>query len=185
MLGAEVLTNNISLVPLTKPSERIQVNYTDNNFQAIPYELGFMNRRNLDCVYITRSPVRHSKVGIDVDNLQSMKVSSRQVSNLPSSVVTSQDFEDMIFNKYPLFEQAMKIVKKTTKDGGGVAFNKYFALFNILDDEDEPQTCLYHMGMTRLGRLNKETGKFDTNNRSRKHMLAMLAKTGMIPHEYV
>ena len=165
----------------------IVVDYTSNSFQAVPYELGYLNKtKSMSCTFISRSPIRSSHVGIQVSGLLQTNLSSKYISVLNSRETNTQEFVDMLFNRYPSFEETKELVSKSKKSNNGLAFNKSLALFSILDGEDEMQLYLFH-NTVRLARLDSLTNKFIPcgGSKNKTFMLNMLAKGGSIPYALI
>jgi hypothetical protein len=174
------------LTRLGNPNDVLtRVSYRDNGFQVVPYELGFMNnKKTLTCMYVARSASRHSDIGLVTTRLvcvwpgQNLGSVSDRVS---ATALHSEEFVDMLFNKYPSFDDALDLLSKTQTNNRGVAFSKNHAIVTRFDDEDEVQIYLYS-GQTKVARLDKLTKKFITGSANKRFMLSMLAKSGVISH---
>lgn len=177
------------LIRVANPTEIVsRVSYRDNGFQVIPYELGYMNnKKTLTCMYVARSASRHSDIGLVTTRLVCVWPGQRldsAIERISSNTLHSEEFVDMLHNKYPSFDDALDVLSKTQTNNRGVAFAKNHALVTRLDDEDEVQIYLYS-GQTKVARLNKETKKFFTGSANKKFMLSMLAKSGVISHDNI
>lgn len=185
----QVADNKLRLVSLEDRKEVI-ADYTEDAFQAVPYELGYLNdTKNLKVLFVYRDAVRHSNVGIDLGGLSYVPV-GRKNSNqddaiLENNIIFSLNFIDMILNKYPSFDEAFDKVKKTRTIGCGCAFDKNYALIKSLDSHDDDYRIdLYHT-FVRVASFNEGAGKFVANSSRRKVLLKMLGKSGIIPNEYL
>jgi len=175
----------VTIYPLGSPDKMQRVDYTANEFQVIPYELGFLNdKENEVTVLCGRNPERNSNVGIDPRNVLINRPGSGNTSYLPAVYYdgkSHEKFRDMIYNRYPSFDEAHAFILKAKKANACIAFNKNYALVKGLDDEDETQVYLYHLDR-RIAKYNPTTGKFVTSSKPRRFMLNMIAKSGVIPH---
>jgi hypothetical protein len=111
--------------PLTRgPSDLVP--YTSNDFQAIFFELGFVNTAT-NCCYIEIVPGRNNRQGLNPANLFSrdIKSSTHQFDSV-FDWCTSY-FSDCLMNKYPTFTEAKEILKSKSKVRS-IAFSKEMML---------------------------------------------------------
>lgn len=183
--GATGLMNLLPINPLRK--ELSGVDYTDNAFQVVPYELGFMNSTNsLQCAYVSRVANRMSDVGIITTRLSAAKPgqSADNGRGVPYNNIFTKAFLDMLHNIYPSFEEVRELVSKTKSEGHGLAFSKTYALVTRFDSEDDLQIYLYS-GLVRIAKLDRNSGKFETASKNKRLMLNMMAKSGVFPSDLI
>ena len=178
-------TNIVTIYPLGNPDKFEKVDYTTNEFQVIPYELGFLNDKDNEVTLLcARNPERIFTVGIDPRNLLVNRPGGGNPTYLPAVYFDGkghEKFKDMIFNRYPSFDEAHAFIMKAKRPNACIAFNKSYALVKGFDDEDEVHVYLYHLDR-RIAKYNPTTGKFVTSSKPRRFMLNMIAKSGVIPH---
>jgi len=136
----------IALGDSEEHAEKIDIRTLGITFE--PVQLGYCNYNDM-ALYLVRRPVRMWKQGLSIDHIKT------QPGYIEDDLIQSTSLNNTLLNSYPSLSDCYDWVRKI---GGGMAFNKDFALVTT----DYPKIDLEYKGEL-IGRLN-DKGDFEIND---------------------
>ena len=104
---------------------RIRPEDPDLDISSLP--LGFVNySRERTVVHIRREPVRRYKQGVDPQAMTYVNLNPKKL--VRGEVFKDQGFQENIANKYPNFEQALKMITSSRDNWDSIALSRDVAL---------------------------------------------------------
>lgn len=133
-------------VPPQPPAEKPERKYISSKyFDIAPFKLGYVNAKP-GAFYCSRMPGRLQKQGLCGENFAAKDNFGRVVSY--QTFLTCPDTPDMVMGKYPSFDKAIELLKKSP----AVAFAREFCL--VKDEVIPDLIYLYYKG-AKVGMFNK------------------------------
>lgn len=142
--------NTCILRPLHGTRREQLVSLKDEGLDISSPILGYVNTKN-EAIYVMRSPDRRYKQTLSPTSIIGMTISGRVLTGESlTEAIFSKNGEDMLLNKYPTLEEALKFIESgtTTKRSSlSIAFNRDVALAKD------------SFGITRVYFKGKEVGR--------------------------